>query len=89
LNATLLAVVAYGVGALTNNLYATIFSAVGVLGVELALAGAMWNAPGSERASRLLLWTAIWTVVGIVSLVALGALLFGICLAIIGTPSFQ
>jgi hypothetical protein len=85
LNLALLALVVYGVGVVTSNGYALLLAALGVLGVELAAAGALWRLPGQERASRLLLWTVIWTVAGLLGLAALVALLFGLCLALYST----
>ncbi|NTW00388.1 MAG: hypothetical protein HGA19_03665 [Oscillochloris sp.] len=81
LNFALLGLLIYGAAALSNDLLVVLFSALGLLIVELAVAGATWNRPGRERLSRLLLWTVIWTVVGIAILIALGALLVGICLS--------
>jgi hypothetical protein len=88
LNQALLGVAVYAAGSLTNDGTTMLFVALGVLGVELLAVRAMWSTRGREWASRILLWTVIWTVVTLLGLVALGALLFGICLALIGTQSF-
>ncbi|NTW97005.1 MAG: hypothetical protein HGB28_00430 [Oscillochloris sp.] len=70
------------VGSLFNSGYAVLVAPVLVLGTELMAATIMWNRPGRERASRILFWAAIWTVVGSVIVVALVALLVGVCLAL-------
>jgi hypothetical protein len=81
-NDTLLFAIVFLVGALGGDITVAIAVPLVVLAVELVVAGALWNRPGSERASRLLLWTAIWSAATILGLVALAALFLGLCIAL-------
>jgi hypothetical protein len=80
-NWILLSAVIFGVSAMTNDGYAISFSVLGVLVVELLTVAALRNSPGREGVSRILLWTVIWTILGAIIVIAIGALLFGICVA--------
>jgi hypothetical protein len=83
-NLTLMGMISYGVGAMTNDGSGVALADAALIVVELLAVAALRNSPGRERVSRILLWTVIWTVVISVAMVATGALLFGACMALLG-----
>jgi hypothetical protein len=84
-NWVLLFVVGAGAGVVDGNGLIPLVTQGMVLVIELALVVVLWSRPGSERVSRILLWTVIWTILDVVLLFVVAALLVGACLAIYGT----
>lgn len=75
--------IGYLAAALSNNILLLLIGIPIVLGIELIVYAFLRNYPDRERVTKTLLWTMIWTIALDVVAVALVALLFGICAALL------